>query len=686
MSPHDFYNPYAFVPNPGRAQAGQDCPPEPLGVFGSDTWTGCLRVRLCAVSPLLVTEQSRGGSVSERRTRVFDGVATIPSTTVKGMLRSEVEMVTNSRFGVFEQDQHARRLGYRASARDGSGLVPVRIVADPGGGRRVLPLNGMAAGRGEVLKAAWVPTYPESPGSIIVAHGIRHGDEVTAWVVLVQRDPHRSRQQPFRYWRVTAMGPAGATLPASGNPVAEARERNHRHEVIDKTQRQIRGWYFRSNQNIGHKHDERVFFADGLDPDDESTWPRTVAVDETVEQMWSDVITSYHDAHDETEIHHRPRGDATAYLGHTPGRTAWSWHLVPTGDKLDELKRLPEGTLCYAEFAGSKVSGLFPVALSRLLYQTSPQKLAELAKIAPAATLNELSPADRLFGWVPRGREEREITRALRGRVRIGPVKPIGDTTIEPQDRPLAILGQPRPTQDLFYAARNPAGDPLTATSGYHNGQGLRGFKVYPHQPNARWTTEGEWASRDNDPGTQNSALRNWIASGSEFEFDLHIDNATDEELGALLYVLCGPEHSARRRYHKLGGGKPLGFGTVAITLDFDESDVRSERSWRCYFGLDNDVEPEMTEAELRRRANDYHSTRQDSPHIKSYEHYLHGFPRQSRVHYPEDPNLDSDAARTDQKRYEWFVANRRRARPITLGRLEKGHSPLPIDPGDDTP
>jgi CRISPR/Cas system CSM-associated protein Csm3 (group 7 of RAMP superfamily) len=79
-----------------------------LGAIAEHSWTGRLRVRLRAESPLLVSEQSRGGSMAERRTRLVGEEVVIPSTSVKGMLRTEFEMVTNSRFGVFEQDEHER--------------------------------------------------------------------------------------------------------------------------------------------------------------------------------------------------------------------------------------------------------------------------------------------------------------------------------------------------------------------------------------------------------------------------------------------------------------------------------------------------------------------------------------------------------------------------------------------------
>ncbi|MFD0661290.1 hypothetical protein [Thermocatellispora tengchongensis] len=83
---------------------------------------------------------------------------------------------------------------------------------------------------------------------------------------------------------------------------------------------------------------------------------------------------------------------------------------------------LAEGTLCYAyrEPESTKVSRLYPVLVPRDLSPVSPAEMLD-PSIAPAACLGELSPADRVFGWVaPEASGVRPA--AYKGRLRIGPV------------------------------------------------------------------------------------------------------------------------------------------------------------------------------------------------------------------------------------------------------------------------
>ncbi|MGH3947971.1 MAG: hypothetical protein ACRDSE_02445 [Pseudonocardiaceae bacterium] len=711
-----FFNPYAFVPasrRHGDARPPDDGPAEPGGLLRAERWTGRLRLHITAVTPLLVTEQKDTRRATdrhtERRTRTVNGRITVPPTTVKGMIRSEFETVTNSRFGVFG-DHHRHRLAHRTQTRDSSGLVPVRVTTVIVGEeqkRHVLPLRGVPDHPLNPMAAAWVPRYSRDP--VTVPSGVEHGSLVWAWVVLVRRLPATPKERDILYWRVATMADGRGTKPDEPERIPQPPENTKHRHVLERGEplRLIRGWYFHSNRNIG-KHDERVFFADGLEQRDKSRWPTSLPLDEDVVDGWADLITSYHDAHSREEIHERTYHGRpvapTDYLGHKPGDTAWSWHLLPKhDDELDELKKLPDRTLCYAEIdEQGRVTALYPVALSRKLYQTSPHQLAEAAGTTPATKHDELSPADRVFGWAPpaRGKGRPREARALRGRVRVGPVTPDEDAAPEPVERGLAILGQPRPTQDLFYAADDPAGAPLAGNKeGYQPGGGLRGRKVYPHQPGTTWSTDRPqpWllhgtglANNTPDVGSQNALLRDWVVPGTAFQTDLHVQDLTSAELGALLYVLQGQDPGDwQQRVHKLGGGKPLGFGTVTLQVLWDESDLRPGTAWQSYFALretpdaaTHREQAERTVAEFLRQS----ATGERPAHLRAYEHYLNGFPTSPQVHYPADPKADDPRAPgSDEKRYEWFVANRRTNANRRLGALERGYDGLrlPLKPDD---
>ncbi|MDA1180650.1 MAG: RAMP superfamily CRISPR-associated protein, partial [Planctomycetota bacterium] len=129
----------------------------------------------------------------------------------------------------------------------------------------------------------------------------------------------------------------------------------------------------------------------------------------------------------------------------------------------------------------------FPASPKDLLHPT----------LRPATSIDKLSPADRVFGWVradadsPSGGNRSDRV-AVRGCLRVGPILCesellVAVETFAHPGIPLAILAAPKPQQGRFYVAESPNGEAQQdglgkVEAGYSNGKGLRGRKVYPHQ------------------------------------------------------------------------------------------------------------------------------------------------------------------------------------------------------------
>jgi hypothetical protein len=65
-------------------------------------------------------------------------------------------------------------------------------------------------------------------------------------------------------------------------------------------------------------------------------------------------------------------------------------------------------------------------------------------------------------------------------------------------------------------------------------------------------------------PAAPLTAVREWIPEKAEFTFDLMLDDVERVAAGGLLWLLSlGEGH-----HLKLGGGRPLGFGSVTLTCD----------------------------------------------------------------------------------------------------------------------
>lgn len=154
--------------------------------------------------------------------------------------------------------------------------------------------------------------------------------------------------------------------------------------------------------------------------------------------------------------------------------------------------------------------------------------------------------------------------------------------------------------------------------------KGLRGRKVYPHHANlpvnGYWFEEdkgkkGEFKDNsldytqkavDGENGrffreylrpkklnektgrteqqrdSQNRSVEGWIKKGTEFSFDVHFTNLSEVELGALIWLLdlnryVNTNSESRQFFHRFGGGKPLGFGSVKLIL-VEEAEVASRK------------------------------------------------------------------------------------------------------------
>lgn len=624
----DFHNPYNFVPAPPREGPGYspdhlgDSAPAPHGWLGSDLWTGRIRVSMEVVSPLLLLDTSR---VTERDGhKTFDVLVggdhkpRVPETTIKGMLRAAFEAVTNSRFGVFSKT-HARRLGLRMEAKEGLRLVPARVVGDElvlmRGASHVNPTQRpdgqweIPAGRGGawppgLLHAAWMPGEKVGYGMLHnpMPPEPRHGTHVWAYV--------RCRYQGrCRIWLVDDWVPY-----VGGRPKRVPEPVSRYLDVTNPPQphgQWVEGWLCITEKNVKNKHYERLFFTTEAQPPRYSITP-------AIEALWGDVITNYREQHDEDSVWWRKRPNATTQyahpedvLGDEPGKTAWSRHIFrdgkprrqPGGVRQPDDLDLRAAQLVYVALdPKDTIIGIYPVMIARKLYALPPDALLPKS-LQPATAPSELSPADRVFGWVHPGGHG-----AHRGQLRVRRVECVTEASrairrFSDAGLPLAILGRPKPQQGRFYVAADESGKAQAqrldrTQAGYSQKKGLRGRKVYPHQrvPSGHWDDADqergtqslsgwfqEYRRRGGTRDTQNRSVTAWVQPDTCFTFDLDVVNLSRVELGALLWLL----DPASCLHHKLGGGKPLGFGSVRLSWDRKASDLRTGIGWqRTYESL----------------------------------------------------------------------------------------------------
>ena len=690
-----FHNPYNFVPALPRDQVtGElgDRSPVGHGRYEQNYWSGRINVKLTTVTPLLIPDAAKMEDLRDERNqptghKIYDirlgadGKPYLPPTSIKGMLRSAYEAVTNSRLSVFEK--HDLRLAYRMPATKGTTAKPARVEQrNDGLYLRILEESSCVGG------AAKLPRYEQrgrtpdkgERGAALKYSGTRelpqHGDRVRVKL-------NKGKVTHIERWEDENLSGGDWKL----------------------------GWVCVTGANIGGKQNERVFIQHERDP--------VIKVTPIITELWENLISDYQKTH-EKDLKERERQGQhpSIYLGHKPGQTAWSRHVYDPNQR-----KLNEGILCYVELVQdpdpkdlllppSDVIALQPVTISRRLYEKKPADLLP-ETLHPAVDISELSPADRVFGWVnQKNREPKQKTsnsNSYKGQLRVHSVqcqtsKEEAIMTFDTLGLPLAILGEPKPAQTRFYTAENKNGIQIeqgkTKEYGYEStDRGLRGRKVYPHHsalPDNYWNNPTEdrtgqdmggnhyqeyrRSGGDKERDSQNKSIKGWVNPQTEFTFDIDIVNLSGVELGALLWLLSLPENY----YHRLGGGKPLGFGSVRLDIDWENSDLRKGENWKDFYCSLTPIDhPDINRKELIEQyksavSSAYESSFDKVSFVAAFCRCAKGFEDGLPVHYPRlNHQIDAEG-----KNYEWFT-NNEAGEGFSLPSLVQGDS-LPLNPRPD--
>ncbi|AFZ52721.1 TIGR03986 family type III CRISPR-associated RAMP protein [Cyanobacterium aponinum] len=636
----DFHNPYNFIPTPPRKNDNSelfDRAPVGHGKYHQDYWSGNITVKLKTKTPLLIpdagnaTEDNNGHKTYPLRIGA-DGKPLLPITSVKGALRLAYEIVTNSRYSIFEK--HEDRLAYRTPAR--ITVVPARVESKDGKlFLRIMDDTGL------VGETARLKRYEKNS---------KNKDKGESHVATKYKSKNRLPIHGDAVWVKLSRGKVEEIIPRDQNPSNTSWKK---------------GWVCVTGANINGKMNERVFI--------EQNNNDLIPVTPEIKSLWEELIRNYQQTHvKDLEKRKSKNQSPTAYLGGKPGETGWSKHIW------DEKElQFQEGTLCYVELNNrGKITAIQPVTISRRLYKYPPDDLLD-DSLKPAQKMEQLSPVDRVFGWVNQNGKG-----SYKGNLRINALTCITDNCIENfgnKGLPLNILGQPQPSQARFYQAQDKKGTPLDNGSekgkGYSNSnQGLRGRKVYPHQnlPANHWDNANQdRTQQDNNghyqeyyrPGSerddQNRSILGWVKPNTEFTFNIDITNLSTVELGALLLILDLPKN----HYHRLGGGKPFGFGSVKLTIDWDKTDLRKGEDWKEYYSSLLKVDkPDATVAkasigEFKQAVEtSYNGKFEEVSFIKALLVATQGYSDKLPIHYPRldiQPNPNGEA-------FKWFVENER--------------------------
>lgn len=249
----------------------------------------------------------------------------------------------------------------------------------------------------------------------------------------------------------------------------------------------------------------------------------------------------------------------------------WKTRLDEGGRVPVFFLRNPDGTL--------RAFGL--AMMFRLAYDQSTRDVVRNAQPDRRDPRNPAPDlAECIFGYVHDNRREGGLVAgvdqgALRGRISVGQARLVSAERPAPEVR--AVLGVPKPTFYPAYVVQGgePGGQPPngkpTRWSTYMSdaeAPRARGWKRYLARNQA--VTRPPLPAKSNERVT--SRLRP-LQAGSRFRARIRVHNLRPIELGALLWAL--DFGGAPGALHTLGQGRPFGYGMVRLTIDPAETDLR---------------------------------------------------------------------------------------------------------------
>jgi CRISPR-associated protein (TIGR03986 family) len=183
-------------------------------------------------------------------------------------------------------------------------------------------------------------------------------------------------------------------------------------------------------------------------------------------------------------------------------------------------------------------------------------------------------------------------------------------------------------------------------------GQTIRGRKFYRHHGTYLNAQEYQSATPESD---QNRTLHDVQKPGSVFQFTVEFENLHGVELGALLWSL-----EMEGWHHRVGLGKPLGFGSAKI----DVTGVKTFNITTRYAALSQGVDDWVDQADGVKGWVTTFKEAMQARYGMAFEQLLNVRDMRALlattptlpVHYPR-PTKQPQA---EGKQYEWFVGNKR--------------------------
>lgn len=529
--------PYNFVPLPAKVAKANEAPDADR--YHPARLTGHIEFDIETKTPLYIRgtitedEMARADAREARLRPAFfgpGGQLRIPGSSLRGMLRALVAIVSSSRFQGYDD----RRLFYRAVGDTSTvgDLYRGRLLSEPS--HRRYRYEGQA---GYLVKEAGrYFIYPAEEVGLdsLQIFRVEHTDATTKLGqavppfsrVVVDFKPARNEVHPHRrgaieleYARVVDLQPAGAGAAPAGYKrgtliVSGPMHGKHMHWIIAPIDKQ-------KVKRIAVSDDDLALFRDGGEP-------------------------------------------------RVPPAREGQYPILPDGNQ-----QIPCFFNTRTQDGKVRIEAFGHTGMFRLPYRKSIDGAVPDAAKRPVRDM-----AEAIFGVAANGEDGDRFA----GRVFVHDAPLLGDAAAALLPVSWArILDGPKPTTFQHYLKQGTEERRFLKTWD-SDGAEVRGAKLYWHRQGVEWRELLD-ENINESTDTQHTKIQP-IKIGQKFTGLLRFENLTEEELGAILFALDLPSDCA----HKLGIGKPLGLGSVRITVNTLYIDDRLARYERLFSAESNRI------------------------------------------------------------------------------------------------
>ena len=562
-------------------------------------------------------------------------VPVIPGSEIRGMIRSAFEAVTNSCLSTIDDEQKL----YKRTTNVGQAG---RLICEERQWK-IQPCKRIGIKTKDIYGKQWANNQmiydPMTIPNLSTTISAYHEGEEVAVIASVEYYPKVKRGWNNQPDHITRLFREVISINRGHNVAYEY--------VYAEAQQNFNGYYHKGEPFGDKKHHESIFVPTG----------RTFDVDESTVQNLLENFKLYRDQTVNTHLKQRKGATAKEHSG---------YHHVGRIDRIEDL----HGKLVYYAERNNRYY-LCPAAIGREVFHNRLTGILP-PNARPCQDIRQLCEACALFGVVGTDSHIEQKNRAAASRVRFTDATTSSGKYAFDSPKTLQELASPKLSATEFYLKKTAAKADLwnydyagnwrrrpngTVTNSWDDinkpyTPEIRGRKFYWHQPNPSPYLENEKDATDRHVHVRP------LKSGT-FTFKVYFNNISEEELKKLLWALeigGSPKHA-----HKIGMGKPLGLGSVKITVTgITKREILVEKDAITYrtVPLSKPDYAKVEEALVEKAVLD------EFLEITNFTKFQNA---PNKVHYPK--NEDSTES------YKWFMANKQIGNPATSPII---HQPLP--------